>query len=318
MNRKLAIVGHSTRGKEVIELLKMMGGVNNNIHTGTSTSHIYFINACGDIGKVFIENSVSTMRYWQIFTLEEFLEKYPFKVGDKVFDKVDGYPGTITAMKWHKDISDMKYHVAFYNGDMSCWYTNDRIESLKLEEEKAIDLAEKYYEGQCDEMNKTQTKENDVRKTGYTLNELIDLVPLTSDSVMIAVREEFEIIEEQGKFFLKKKKSTYPTTYAECCEVIANSKPYAMNKHYTDVNKLLQTFQTLFICRNAYWKIAGEEMGLDKPWEPDYTDLNNITYYGLYNELRYSIINPAQFIFPTIEMRDAFYKNFKDLIENCK
>lgn len=318
MNKKLAIKGHPTRGEEVIELLKMMGGKNNCDSPADNLGLCYLIDDEFDICAHYFGYDDYEDGELNIFTLEEFLEKYPFKVGDKVFDKVDGYPGTITAMKWHEDISDMKYRVAFYNGDMSCWYTNDRIESLKLEEEKAIDLAEKYYEGQCDEMNKTQTKENDVRKTGYTLNELIDLVPLTSDSVMIAVREEFEIIEEQGKFFLKKKKSTYPTTYAECCEVIANSKPYAMNKHYTDVNKLLQTFQTLFICRNAYWKIAGEEMGLDKPWEPDYTDLNNITYYGLYNELRYSIINPAQFIFPTIEMRDAFYKNFKDLIENCK
>ena len=31
-----------------------------------------------------------------------------------------------------------------------------------------------------------------------------------------------------------------------------------------------------------------------------------------------TIINSALFVFPTAEMRDAFYENFKELIEQCK
>lgn len=328
MNKKLAIRGHSTRGKEVIELLEMMGGKNkDNMFLGKDTGCIYFIDGYEFIRKVIIVDSVHTMLHWQIFTLEEFLKKYPFKVSDKVFDKVDGYPGTITAMKWHKDVSDMNYHVAFYNGDMG-WYTNDTIESLKLEEGKTIDLVERHYEEQCEEMNETQTKENDVRKTGYTLNELIDLVPLTSDSVMIAVREGFEIIEEQGKFFLKKKKSTYPKTYVECCERV-NACPtvgisYDSNEDmlYNDeVDLTLLALRKLFICRNAYRKIAGEEMGLDKPWKPDWNEeTDKFTISNKCNKIYLN--NTAWYAevlsFPTAEMRDAFYENFKELIEECK
>ena len=121
------------------------------------------------------------------------------------------------------------------------------------------------------------------------------------------------------------KKPKYPKTYVECCEVIANSKPYAMNEHYTDVNKLLQTFQTLYICRNAYWKIAGEEMELGKPWKPKFgkTILFDITFY-LYQDNfvlhkgQYASSDNCILVFPTEEMRDAFYENFKDLIEDCK
>lgn len=84
---------------------------------------------------------------------------------------------------------------------------------------------------------------------------------------------------------------------------------------------LIISFQELYIARDAYWKIAGEQMGLDKPWEPDWNDLNRKYFIsltcdgiGLYDDFR----NPQFLVFPTKEMRDAFYENFKDLIETCK
>ena len=94
-----------------------------------------------------------------------------------------------------------------------------------------------------------------------------------------------------------------------------------MNEYYGDVNKLLQTFQSLLICHNAYMKIAGEQMGLDKPWEPGEEDEIFIIGYnrisGIYKSKGVCTDN---FIlsFPTEEMRDAFYDNFKEKIEQCK
>ena len=38
------------------------------------------------------------------FTLEKFLEKYPFKIGDKVIDTADGCPGVVSEMKWDEDV----------------------------------------------------------------------------------------------------------------------------------------------------------------------------------------------------------------------
>jgi hypothetical protein len=32
---------------------------------------------------------------------------------------------------------------------------------------------------------------------------------------------------------------------------------------------IIESFVKLLICRDAYWKIAGEQMGLGKPWEPE-------------------------------------------------
>ena len=85
---------------------------------------------------------------------------------------------------------------------------------------------------------------------------------------------------------------------------------------------LLTSLQKLLICRDAYWKIAGEEMGLGKPWEPDWKSLDP-QYIILY---QYGGIDKAEthgegnyiLTFPTEEMRDAFYENFKEEIEICK
>jgi hypothetical protein len=89
-------------------------------------------------------------------------------------------------------------------------------------------------------------------------------------------------------------------------------------------NPYLPQFNSLFrlrMCRDAYWKIYGEQMGLGKPWEPD---LENEELYCIQNynkQITISRTNTAFnkiLIFPTEEMRDVFYKNFKHLIEQCK
>ena len=72
MGKKLAILGHSTRGKEVIELLEMMGG--NNIHnlSGNDIYSYYIIkgfkNEISDELYIFGNEDIYH------FTLEKFLE----------------------------------------------------------------------------------------------------------------------------------------------------------------------------------------------------------------------------------------------------
>ena len=322
MGKKLAIKGHATRGEEVIELLEMLGGRSNCGVSGSIPHHYYYLNTPTYIDAFAFESDffIRNKNNFAFYTLEEFLEKYPFKVRDKVFLYDNITEGCVTGMKWDEDKGTVKYCV--YTS-AECWCNVEEL--LKW---NPIDLAEKHYEKQCEEMNETQTKENDVRKIGYTLNELIDLVPLTSDSVMIVVREGFEIIEEQGKFFLKKKKPKYPTTYEDCCEVLNYCGDYFLttydnNGNPSIISNILNSINILtklLICRDAYWKIAGEEMGL-QPWKPDWT--NETTKYGIrtYQNtvIKDNVIRTnCAFVFPTLEIRDIFYENFKDLIESCK
>jgi hypothetical protein len=138
---------------------------------------------------------------------------------------------------------------------------------------------------------------------------------------------EFDVVVD-GKIFLKPIKPKYPTTYENCCKVLGISYRAQLSYIYPDVERgniyltkekhLLDAFMKLRICRNAYWKIAGEEMELGKPWES-----TTETVYGISRTAnlickthRYG--NSKILEFPTKEMRDVFYENFEDLIEQCK
>jgi hypothetical protein len=114
-------------------------------------------------------------------------------------------------------------------------------------------------------------------------------------------------------------KPTYPKTYEECRKILGlNDEIQAINMWYK--MDLILDFYELIICRDAYWKIVGEQMGLGKPWKQDYDDrcfiiANNGGYIHTHE---YHGTNNFTLAFPTEEMQNAFYENFKELIEKCK
>ena len=67
--------------------------------------------------------------------------------------------------------------------------------------------------------------------------------------------------------------------------------------------------------RNAYWKIDGD-------WKPDWKNIFNVKYVIVLidNKIQKSIRNTFASIlsFRTEDIRDEFYENFKDLIEEAK
>ena len=149
--------------------------------------------------------------------------------------------------------------------------------------------------------------------------------------------EGYQFVDENGnvinatKIVLEKKKKEYPKTYEECCKILGHlNVDLCFNADYSsfDASKeqwkrlgLMNQFYQLLICRDAYWKIAGEEMGLGKPWEPDWNDTS--IKYCLerdFDAINKNVSNHKghTFAFPTPEMRDAFYENFKELINECK
>lgn len=131
-------------------------------------------------------------------------------------------------------------------------------------------------------------------------------------------------------------KPKYPKTYIECCGVIGFcsasldwNNPFCINKgthpYIKMLDILMESFCKLLICRDAYWKIAGKEMGLDKPWKPEFGKYihYNISFYLFKDSFqlykgKYMDSDNRILVFPTEEIRDMFYENFKDLIEECK
>ena len=128
-------------------------------------------------------------------------------------------------------------------------------------------------------------------------------------------------LQEDGYFSWVVKKKEYPKTYEECCELLSLGED---GRLYTKGYKasLIQNFQKLLICRDAYWKIAGDEMGLGEPWKPDWSDASCSKYiidcFG--GEICKGITAKQNtiFAFPTEEMRDAFKENFDPDLEICK
>ena len=130
---------------------------------------------------------------------------------------------------------------------------------------------------------------------------------------------------------IENKKKEYPKTYEECCKILDFCGEYFFTTYEYGIhfpgedNNIYQILKStsiltkLLICRNAYWKIAGEEMELGKSWEPDYNDFNKTSsMYCLCGKFGLSVINPLQFVFPSKEMRDEFAENFKKDIDSCK
>lgn len=137
----------------------------------------------------------------------------------------------------------------------------------------------------------------------------------------------YQFVDENGnvinatKIILEKQKNKYPKTYEECCNVLGYNQVMPKDHILGYMGTLLSNFQQLLICRDAYWKIAGEEMGLGKPWKYDC----NSEYFTPAIIYKSGFIQKAEIhyrnailTFPTEEMRDTFYENFKELIERCK
>lgn len=305
MGKKLAIIGHPTRGNEVIKLLEMVGGKNCYNLSGLFTDYgYYFIGGPHNDGICGVEYIFSNEDIC-LFTLEEFFEKYPFKVGDKVVytkfgDNCDEYPVTIESMKW--------------TGTTIEYTFNDCVTCL------AKDL--KMWNG-----------EPDAVISGIYLNscDYADEVELNLGDYEIEVRD--------GKTYAVLKKPKYPTTYAECCEVLMGKTDFSEFSlapiKYSNTTKfdnsvsydaphieLFNNLYKIFICRNAYRKIAGEEMGLGKPWEPDWKNEEQYKYCIYYADGNIQkgtwFIDSFILAFPSEEMRDVFCENFKKEIEQCK
>ena len=153
------------------------------------------------------------------------------------------------------------------------------------------------------------------------------------DEVEIVLGDKFELKIEDDKYYAVRKKSKYPTTYDECCKILGckanhfftdfsyNGLDIEISNYEDKINDLLRNFRKLRYCRDAYWKIAGEQKGLDKPWEPNWSTVETkFCIFTTQNIIRLDIFGADNRIlaFPTKEIRDAFYKNFKDLIEQCK
>ena len=85
----IAIKGHTTRGEEIIKILEMLGGINLHDYNADCDSLCYYSEKSTDrISYIYYDWVNNCYEDMHVFTLEEFLEKYPYKVGDKIAQMV--------------------------------------------------------------------------------------------------------------------------------------------------------------------------------------------------------------------------------------
>jgi hypothetical protein len=277
----LVFKGHETRGKELHKLLENLGGVDAGYMCCSCVTCYYYINREG-----YMECSNSIPLYMDkrvIMELDEFERRYPYRVGDKVnYVKYnDWYPSiyTIQRMRW----------------------TGVTIEYL---------LDSSGFSALTKDLQPYKEEAMGKEISGAIIDRFICL-------------EGYDFYDDKGniidtkEIIMKKKKPKYPKTYKECCEVLLlNSERATWGIEGLEYKRhLIVCFQRLLICRDSYWKIVGD-------WKPDWED-GNTTKYTISCvknkiELRKAHEYTFTLAFPTEEMRDAFYENFKKLIEECK
>ena len=134
------------------------------------------------------------------------------------------------------------------------------------------------------------------------------VLPAGKDKMEVVTNDDCELVSEGGKFYVRRKKVVFPETYEECLELIETPDIIC---NISTITK----FQHLLVCRDAYWKLAGD-------WRPDYTNGEQVKYAIVTDsfDIEKIIVYHCNrvLVFPTEEMRDVFYKNFKSLIEEVK
>lgn len=255
-----------------------------------------------------------------------------YKVGDKV---------RIKSFDWYNENKDYGEGIIYFEHSFDftesmskyCGQIATITHIIEKYDEYKINLDQGYYawtdkmfEGLAGEENKS----NIIEDAKTYLDNIKDTWICPEGYIF---KDENGNVINSSKIVLEKKEKVYPKTYKECCKILgvdpdnflAITSCYEGEVETTDYERvLLSKFASLWglrICRDAYWKLAGEEMSLRKPWEYDchseYPTPAIIYRNGFVQKVGVQYRN-AFLTFPTEEMRDAFYDNFNALIGICK
>ena len=292
---RLAIrgTGDKETGKKLIEILELLGGVNKNGFLGDHYGCFYYIDDDNLIWCEFEENMI--VCHYTTHTFESFNEAYPYRPGDTVKLK-DSHLFKITGIRWSNGtiVYDGVMLSYFMPLETTVWPKNI-LHKIDNAPDTTVD-------------SKTpQDVDDTVIKYNYPIEGMYQIKKGTS--TYYDVMDGYEVVEKCGAVRLKKTKPKYPKTYKECCEVLGK-----VPQNYTADCKEFDFIwlQALITCRNAYWKLAGN-------WKPNWNEANDCII-NWNNEIKCEpiVFKNVILAFPDEAMRDAFYENFKDMIERCK
>ena len=217
--------------------------------------------------------------------VNETIPKLKFKVGDKVI--LDPYPCIVTDVHWRDSLHGFVYTVR-----------GDDFGKIVKEDELVFD-----------------------ERTVPNTNKIIQLIKNDWNNFKdrYDIPDDYHFVDKNGNeinisdIVLEKKKPKYTKNIFTCTKILGTRVEDQRIEGYKE--GALGALQTLLIYRDAYWKIAGD-------WKANW-NTNIVAKYCIgacMDRIEKHLSGGANYIlaFPTEEMRDAFYENFKDLIEECK
>ena len=285
---KIAIRGHESRGKEVIQILENLGGENRYDQSGSNERFVYFINNVGFIYSITLQMCSNERR---IYTLEEFEKEFPFKIGDEVmFPVKTGWAsGKITGLTYVGD--QLKYEVdnriAGY-----CYIEPHKLSLYPMKEERNITL--------------TLEKAKEWYKKGGELKEI---------ALQAFTEKELNPLPRSWEEFCRNN----PVQVGECW--LENCDKIRKKELSTNEARIYKNWIPSQKSAEAHLAMIQLEQLRDcwrQGWEPEY----HITSYAIKrcnDEIHiiqaYSV--SAFLSFPTQKMAEEFLECFRDLIEKA-
>ena len=203
-----------------------------------------------------------------------------FKVGESV-DTDDKLIGTVDKIWYDKDLDSYVYDVNFAHVDFGTYREIQLKPHIRVSKDEFIkSLVE-------------QVNREFVCPNGYEF------------------RDENGNVINCSKIILEKKQIKYPQSYEECCKLLGDVADCSLQCFACS---LLNTYQKLLLCRDAYWKLAGD-------WTPDWKTQDPKFVIAVASdsfEKQWETTHQKVFAFPTAEMRDAFYDAFWYELNLCK
>ena len=289
---KIAIQGHPTRGKEVIQILESLGGINAIGYKGCEKDWWYSIYP--DDNCILYDNNKEDLCEFKLYTLEEFEKEFPFKVGDIILAKATNNPHEIVALEWFNN-------KLCYKLDSGLHYAPKALTTYKeMKEERNItltlDKAKEWYNkgGELKEIALQAFSEKELTKVDLpkTWEEFCDKYSKIND-------KEYFINADSN---IEQVNDVIPNH----CRLMNSDRNICPSKKSAEAHLAMIQLEQLRDC----WR---------QGWEPiwDCSEKWCIRLWG--NELTIGTTkNISRFLtFPTKEMAEEFLKCFRDLIEKA-
>lgn len=287
---RLAIKGdNKIPGDKVINILVHLGGSNVQNVSGKIENRYYYIADNGTIvSDVYSKFDFVKDDKITIFTLEEFLKSFPYKTQDCVrcrYDK-DSRKFVIYRMYWDDQAGEVFYSLV-----------SDDSPKKSITDVPAAALT--FFDSE--EGGSVEENVNWYKTDYIEFSDNEDW----ADKVELKLDNNFELLIEDNKVFVVRKMHKYPKTVIE-----ADLEDYPVD---TISLMFIQKFRQLIKIRNIYWHLSDD-------WKPS----ENETVFSIIRQSNQVVIKDGEYgnthllEFPSLEVRDFFYKNFKDLIYECK